>query len=165
MSALEHVLFRSPWVPYNNQFIQSRIVLTYPENVIFTAQFIKHLSTLSVYSEYPYAERMDLWNLDQIDWNKSIIVFNRDMQLLFAPEQIEQLVRLDRRLHHREAAATILEPFQFLPFLALFQYQWLGLLLIFALAYAASWLTAPRYKDYSLALSSKPAGRSTNPDR
>lgn len=165
MSVLKHVLFHSPWVPYNNKFIQSRLVLTYPENVIFTAQFIKHLSNLSVYTEYPYAERMHLWDLDQIDWSKTLIVFDRDLQLLFAPEQIEQLVRLDRRLHHREAAAAILEPFQFLPSLALFQYQWLGLLLIFVLHYSTSWLTATRYKAYSLALSNKPSARSRDPDR
>lgn len=156
MPSLEQVLFRSPWIPYNNKFIQSRIVLTYPENIIFTAQFVKHLSELPVYRAYPYAEKMDLYALGRIDWTKALIVFNRDLQLLFAPEPVQELVRLDRRLHYREAATAVLEPFRLSPF-QLLRHQWLGLVLLL-LAYGLSWLASARYIDHSLALSSTSGG-------
>lgn len=164
MSSLEHILFRSPWVPYNNQFIQSRITLTYPENVIFTAQFLKHLSQLSVYKEYPYAERLDYYDLSQVDWKNTLIMLDRDLRLVFAPDRVHELVRLDRRLHFREAAAAIFNPFRFFPALEVFRHQWVGIFALFLL-YALNWLVSRRGKDYSLVLSSKTSSRPADPGR
>lgn len=165
MSSLEQVLFSTPWITYNNKFIQSRITLTYPENVIFTAQFVKHVSALNVYNEYPYAERLNVWTLGQLDWTKTLIVFNRDLQLLFAPEPVHELIQLDRRLHYREAFAAIFEPFRFFPSLELHRYQWVGFCLILFLNFFWHWSTSTRYKEYSLVLSNKPSGRSRAPRR
>lgn len=164
MSSLEHILFRSPWVPYNNQFIQSRITLTYPENVIFTAQFLKHLSQLNVYKDYPYAERFDYYGFEQIDWKRALIIFDRDLRLVFAPDLVYQLVQLDRRLHFREAAAAIFSPFRFFPAFEVFRHQWVGIFAIFLL-YALNWLVSKRGRDYYLVLSSKPLARSPDPGR
>lgn len=163
MSTLSHILFDSPWIPYNTKFIQSRITLTYPENVIFTAQMIKHVTQLDIYKDYPYAENIRDIEFDAVDWTQTLIVFDRDLQLLFAPDPVYQLVRLDRRLQYREARTTIFGPFRFLPVLEVFRYQWLGVFLIFFF-YAASWLIAIRYKGYSLALSNKPSKPSPNRD-
>lgn len=164
-SSLKHVLFRSPWIPYNTKFIQSRIVLTYPENAIFTAQYAQHLAQLDVYRAYPYAEKMDLRALDRIDWTKALIVFNRDLQLLFAPEPVQELVRLDRRLHYREAEAAVLEPFRFWPLFRVFRRQWLGLLLLFFVYGSTCWLVSARYTSRSWARSNTAGGYSGAPGR
>lgn len=161
MSSLQHILIHSPWIPYNTKFIQSRITLTYPENVIFTAQLVKHVSQLDVYNVYPYAEKINLSDLEHVEWTKTLIVFDRNLQLLFAPDPVNELVRLDRRLHYREAMATIFNPFRFLPFLEVFRYQWLGVFLIFFF-YTANRLIGARYTNYSLALSNKTLKSSTN---
>lgn len=163
MSSLEQVLFHSPWIPYNNKFIQSRITLTYPENIIFTAQFLKHVISLDVYKKYPYAEKMTLSDFAKVDWNKAIIVIDKNLQLIFAPDPVHQLVRLDRRLNYQEAFATIFGPFRFFPFLEVFQYQWLGIVLIFFF-YGLSWLIAKRYKSHSVALSNKSLNDLEAPD-
>lgn len=163
MSSLQQILIHSPWIPYNTKLIQSRLTLTYPENVILTAQLVKHISQLDVYKKYPYAENIRLIDLDTVDWTQTLIVLDRDLQLLFAPDPVYQLVRLDRRLHYREAMATIFNPFRFLTVFEVFQYPWLGVLLIF-LVYAVNRLIAARYTGYSLALSSKPLKPSTSPN-
>lgn len=155
MSSLEHVLFHSPWIPYNNKFIRSRITLTYPENVIFAAQLLKHVAGLDVYKKYPYAEKVKVSEFAQVDWHKAIIVIDNNLQLIFAPDPVHQLVRLDRKLNYKEAAATIFGPFRFFSAFEVFQYQWLGVALIF-LFYGLSWLVAKRYKDRSVVLSNKP---------
>ena len=153
MASLKEILFRSPWIPYNNHFIQSRITLAYPENVIFTAQFIKYLSSLDVYKEYPYAEKMNVLPLKRVNWEKTVIVFDRDLQLILAPYSVQELIRLDRRLHYKEAAQTIFTPFRFFPSLEIFRYSWLGIVFILVLG-VLNWLISKLYNDYSLALSS-----------
>lgn len=163
MSSLQHILIHSPWIPYNTKFIQSRITLTYPENVIFTAQLVKHMSQLDIYKAYPYAEKMNLMDLEHVEWTKTLIVLDRNLQLLFAPDPVYQLVRLDRRLHYREAMATVFNPFRFLPFFEVFRHHWLGVCLIFFF-YMVNRLIGARYTDYSLALSNKPLKPSTHPD-
>lgn len=162
MSTLEQVLFHSPWIPYNNKFIQSRITLTYPENIIFTAQYLKHVIDLDIYKKYPYAQKMNPSDFAQVDWERAIIVIDHNLNLVFAPDPVHQLVRLDRRLHYQEASATIFGPFRFFPFLEIFQYQWLGIVLIFFF-YSLHWLVATRYKGHSVALSSKPLDDSKEP--
>lgn len=161
MSSLQHLLLHSPWIPYNTKFIQSRITLTYPENVIFTAQLVKHISQLDIYKVYPYAEKMNLMDLEHVEWTKTLIVLDRHLQLLFAPDPVYQLVRLDRRLHYREAMTTIFNPFRFLPFFEVFRHQWLGVCLLFFF-YTVNCLIGARYTGYSLALSNKPLKPSTN---
>lgn len=163
MSSLQHILFHSPWIPYNTKFIHSRISLTYPENVIFTAQLMKYLSQLDIYKSHPYAEKIKINDFQHIDWTKTLIVFNRDLQLLFAPDPVQKLVRLDRRLHYKEASATIFGPFRFLPFLEVFRYQWLGIFLMFVF-YTANWLIVTQYKGYSVALSNKTLKHSRDRD-
>lgn len=162
MSTLEQVLFHSPWIPYNNKFIQSRITLTYPENIIFTAQLLKRVVGLDVYQKYPYAEKMNPSDFAKVDWSKAIIVIDSNLQLVFAPDPVHRLVRLDRRLHYREASATVFGPFRFFPFFEVFRYQWLGLFLIFFF-YGLSWLVSKRYTGRSVALSSKPSNDSEEP--
>ena len=153
MASLEKILFDSSWIPYNNHFSQSRIILAYPENVVFTAQFIKHVSSLDVYKHYPYAEKINLSDFKLIPWKETIIAFDRDLQLIFAPDPVRQLIRLERRLQYKEATGKLFTPFRFFPFFEVFRYQWLGVLWILFF-YSMNWLIAKRYKGYSLALSS-----------
>lgn len=161
--ALEQVLFQSPWIPYAAHFFHSRITLTYPENVIFTAQLAQHLADLDVYRTHPYAEKVDLASLDAIDWTQALVVLDRDLQLLFAPVPVQELVRLDRRLHYRQAADVLFAPFRLPSLPRLFHYQWLGLFLLWALYAAVAALASARYRDYSLALPSTPSVSSPDP--
>lgn len=154
MSTIEYILFQSPWIPYNNQFIRSRITLTYPENVIFTAQLLKYVMNSDIYKKFPYAEKINPSVFETVNWTKAIIVFDSDLQLKVAPDPVFQLVQLDRRLKYKDAAATIFGPFRFFPYFELFQLQWLGILLIL-IFFSLIWLIARRYKVQSLALSSK----------
>lgn len=158
---LEQILFHSPWVPYNDKFIQSRITLTYPENVIFAAQCLKHVTHLQVYKKFPYAEKIDISEFAKVDWTKAIVVFDKDLQLLFAPDPVYKLVRLERRLGYREGFDAVFAPFRFLPFFKV--YQCLGVFLIFFVYGCLTWLIARRYRDYSVVLSSKPSTDSTDP--
>lgn len=163
MSSLEQVLFHSPWIPYNNKFIHSRITLTYPENVIFTAQLLKHVGTLDVYKKYPHAEKINVSEFAAVDWTKAIVVIDRDLQLVYAPDPVHRLVRLDRKLHYREASATVFGPFRFLPSsLEVFRYQWIGVVLI-VFCYGLSWLIARRYRGRSVALSNTALNDSEEP--
>lgn len=163
MTSLEKILFDLSWIPYNNHFSQSRIILTYPENVIFTAQFMKHVSSLDVYNRYPYAEKINVSHFAPIRWEKTIIAFDRDLQLIFAPDPVQQLIRLERRLQYKEAADKLFGPFRFFPSFEVFNYQWLGILWILFFC-SMNWLFAKRYKGYSLALSSNALTSPKQPD-
>lgn len=162
MSSLEQVLFHSPWIPYNNKFIHSRITLTYPENIIFSAQLLKHVANLKVYEKYPHAEKVNVSEFAAVDWTKAIIVIDHNLQLVYAPDPVYRLVRLDRKLNYREASATIFGPFRFLPSLEVFHYQWIGVFLI-VFFYGLSWLIARRYKGRSVVLSNKTLNDSEGP--
>lgn len=160
--SIEQVLLKVPWIPYNDKFVQSRIILTHPENVIFAAQFLMHVMNSDVYQKFPYAEKMDPTLLQTVDWTKAIIVFDHNLQLKVAPDPVLKLLQLDRRLRYKEAAANIFGPFRFFPFLELFRFQWLGILLIFLL-YTFSRLIVKKYNVRSLALSKKPSDAQEDP--
>lgn len=152
--SLEKILFESPWISYNDKFIQSRITLTYPENVIFTAQFLKHAMDSDVYKRYPYAEKMDVSAFQGVDWSKAIVVFDHESNLILAPDPVHRLVRLDRRLRHKEAVDRVFDPFRFLPFLESFRGTEIKIFII-VLFYALYQLYALRYRVGFLTLSSK----------
>lgn len=154
MSTVEDILFHSPWIPYNSKFLRSRISLSYPENVVFTAQFLKHLSQSDVYKHHRYAEKPKTWDLQHVDWTKAVIAFDKDLQLRVAPDPVRELVQLERRLNYPRAAAVIFNPFRFFPLSEVFRHQWLGLVLIFVF-YILSALVSIRYTGYSLALPNK----------
>lgn len=149
--SLKHVLFQSPWIPYNDKFLQSRITLTYPENVIFTAQFLKHVMDSDIYTNYPQAEKMDFSVFQQIDWKNALIVFDDELHLILAPDPVHQLVRLDRRLNYKQAVNDIFGSFRFLPFLESFRYTTVGIFIIL-LFYVFRWVYVLRYKIGSLTL-------------
>lgn len=163
MASLERVLFRSPWVPYNSQFVRSRLTLAYPENVVFAAQLLKHLSQLGVYRDYPYAERFDDGDLERVDWRSALIILDRDLRLVFAPDPVYRLVQLDRRLHYREAAAALFAPFRFLPAIEVFRRQWAGILALLLLYYSVSWLASRRGSDHAWVLPSRTEGPPAGP--
>lgn len=152
--SLQNVLFNMPWISYNDKFLQSRIVLAYPENVIFTAQFLKHVMESDIYKTYPYAEKINCSAFQDVDWNNSIIVFNNDLQLILAPDPVHKLVRLNSRLEYEQAATAIFESFRFIPHVELFRYQGIVIFLVFFF-YGLKWLNSLRYRIGSLTLSSK----------
>ncbi len=127
--ALNHVLFQDPWIIYNNTFIQSRLMLLYPENVIFTTQLLNRVTQSDIYQSYPFAEKFKASTLEDVDWEKTVIAFNHDLQLTFAPDPVQQLIRLDRRLNYRDAEKMIFGPFRW-SLVEVFRYQWLGILSI-----------------------------------
>lgn len=160
--SLEKVLFQSPWIVYNKTFFHSRITLIYPENLIFTTQLLQTILKSDVYTHYPDAEKVqfDLFNL--IDWEKSIIVIDHNLQLLLAPDAVHELVRLDRRLNYKEAKSTIFGPFEWFPW-PIFSFQEWGLLFIF-LAWSIFWLIQWMSKTKQiLVLSSKARDASKHP--
>ena len=152
--SLKQILFQSPWIPYNDRFLQSRITLTYPENVIFAAQFLKHVMESDVYKKYPHAEKFDVSAFQRVDWKNAIIVFDNELHLILAPDPIHQLVRLDRRLQYKQAVSEIFGSFRFLPFLESFRYLGIGVFIIL-IFYGLRWLYGLRYKTGLLILSKK----------
>lgn len=134
--SLDHVLYQSPWTRYNTTFVQSRLTLVYPQNLIFTVQLAHHVMHSDMYDTYPNAESIHFESLKSVDWDKAIIVINSDSQVLLAPDPVIDLIRLDRRLHFREAYRHIFKPLQWFP---LFRYQWLGIVLIVILGYVLTW--------------------------
>ncbi|GFW97225.1 uncharacterized protein TNCV_4784391 [Trichonephila clavipes] len=154
--SLETILYSDPWIPYNDTFFHSRLVLSYPKNMIFTAQLLSHVMSLPVYQKYPYAEPFQVQSLQNVDWEQTLIVFNHDSQVVLAPEPVLQLIQLDRRLEFQKAKEIIFGPFRLFPF-QLFQSQWvwiLGLLVSWTLMSVLS--TLIQRKPYRLELSSKP---------
>lgn len=152
--SLQQILFQSPWISYNDKFLQSRITLTYPENVIFTAQLLKHVMESEVYKNYPQAETMDCSEFQRVDWENAIVVFDNELHLILAPDPVHKLVRLDRRLQYERAADAIFGSFRVFPFLESFRYLEFGIFMIL-LFYVSSRLYALWYRVGFLNLSNK----------
>lgn len=160
--SLRQILFQSPWIPYNDKFLQSRITLTYPENVIFTAQLLKHVMESDVYKKYPQAETMDCSELQRVDWTEAIIVFDNELNLILAPDPVHQLARLDRRLQYERAADVIFGSFRFFPFLESFRYLGFGIFAIL-LSYVLNRVRGFRYRVGFLTLSNTTSDDSRDP--
>lgn len=124
------VLHREPWIYYFDEFSRDKNVLSYPKNLIFTAQFLtEHLKYASehIYPKhlFPFAEKFNLFPLNEIDWKTNIIVFDKHSNILLAPEPVKDLVNLDRRLRYAEARDAIFGGFRFFPeFLEIFHLRW-----------------------------------------
>lgn len=123
MATLKQVLYQDPWVPYNDSFIQSQIILTYPKNQIFATQLLTKVSSLPVYQQYPMAEQFDVSLFDTVEWERDFIVLDRELHVVMAPLPVLQLIQLDRRLQYQTASQVIFGPFRFWP-LELFHSQW-----------------------------------------
>lgn len=155
MGSVKAILHTSPWIPYNDTFYHSRMILTYPKNVIFTAQLLSHVQSLPIYDRFPNAERFNANLLQDVNWQEAMIVFDHDSRVVIAPDPVMELIQLDRRLQHREAAEAIFSPFQILP-VELFRTQWfwiLGLVLGWILVSILS--NVVKHKPYRLVLSNK----------
>lgn len=163
MSSLNSILYTDSWIPYNDTLFHSRLVLNYPKNLIFTTQLLSRVQSLSVYQDYPDAERFAIQSLQSIDWEKSLIVFNRDSHVVMAPEPVLKLIQLDRRLNYREAADTIFGPFQILPF-QWFHSQWIWMVCLLLGWIILTFLsTLVQRMPYQLVVSSKVSNRSIRP--
>ncbi|GFW05470.1 uncharacterized protein TNCV_2584501 [Trichonephila clavipes] len=114
--SLETILYSDPWIPYNDTFFHSRLVLAYPKNMIFTAQLLSHVMSLPVYQKYPYAERFQVQSLQNVDWEQTLIVLNHDSQVVLSPEPVLELIQLDRRLEFQKAKGIIFGTFRLFPF-------------------------------------------------
>lgn len=155
MASLENILYKNSWVTYNDTMFHSRIVLAYPKNMMFSAQFLSHVLTLPVYQKYPYAERFDARLLQNVDWQRSLIVLDHASRVVLAPEPVLQLIQLERRLQYQQAAKTIFSPFQFIPF-TIFQYQWLWIFgILISMLAVIGFLSLKQRKPHRLVLTSK----------
>lgn len=155
MTSLEDVLLDDPWVPYNDSFFHSRLVLTYPKNKIFTTQLLHRVLSLPVYQTYPSAQVFDVLSLNSVDWKDSVIALDHDFRVVMAPEPVLALIQLDRRLHYTVAEQNIFGPFRLLP-LQWFRHQWIGIAVIVAGWLATTFLlNVIRHKPYRLEVSSK----------
>lgn len=155
MTSLETILMKEPWVPYNDSFLHSRLVLTYPKNQIFVTQLLHRIMSLPVYKAYPSAQLFDIDELNKISFQDEIITLDRDFHVVIAPEPVLELIQLDRRLHYKEAQKTIFGPFRWLPF-EWFRYQWLWIfLLIIGHVVTTFLLNAIRHKPRWIAVPSK----------
>lgn len=123
MASVQAVLHQNPWIPYNDTFFHSRMVLTYPQNMIFATQLLHDVQSLDVYKQFPSAERFNPQRFQDVDWQNSMIVFDDASRVVLAPEPVVELIQMDRRLHYREAFQTVFGPFRILP-IALFRFQW-----------------------------------------
>lgn len=153
MSSLNAILHQTPWIPYNDTFYHSRMILTFPKNVIFTAQLLSHVQSLPVYKQYPHAERFEAKWLQNVDWKQSMIVFDDNSHVVMAPEPVMDLIQLDRRLQYKEAADGIFGSFR--PMFLKKQWLWiLGLVLGWILVNVFS--TVAKRTPYRLVLSNPP---------
>lgn len=152
--SLEHILFKDPWVNYNNNFIRSRLVLHYPQNVVFTVQLLNHVTKSNVYKKYPYADQMDVTTFQNVNWKNTFIVFNHDLQVIQAPEPVLRLISLDRRLHFQKAPSIIFGPFRW-SYIELFRYQWLGIVVI-VMCHLLWWMLTRYSKNFVLVSRRKP---------
>lgn len=118
---MENILLKEPWIPYVDNFIQSQIVLTYPKNMIFTSQILtNHLkNTQDIYKKFPYAEKFNINLLSTVDWNNTTLTFDKDLNLILAPEPVKKLINLNKRLNYKKAYSYIFFPFQFIGSFAL----------------------------------------------
>ena len=129
------ILFDDPWIEYPIE----TDTLFYPENLIFTAQYVvEHLNFVQkhIYNDrYPNAEKFNLDVLNDIDWKKTIVAFDRDHNnVVAAPDAVKNLINLDRRLRFEQARNRIFGGFRFAPVLEIFRLRWVLLL------YALTWL-------------------------
>lgn len=141
------VLLDKPWINYleaASQHHDDTWILFYPENVIFTAQYlIHHLDFVQkyVYNRYPDAEKFNLDVLNGIEWKKAVFVIDASSYtLISAPDPIQNLINLDRRLRYQDARDHIFGGFRWIPYLEFFKLRW------FLLLYAFSWIFL--YRDY-----------------
>lgn len=151
MDTLFTVLHQDAWTPYNDTFYQSRMVLTYPKNVIFTVQLLSKVQSHPVYQHFPHAERFDATSLQTVDWPQAMIVFDQDHRVVMAPEPVLQLIQLDRRLHYKQASRMIFGPFQ--P-LMISPWVWITGVLMYWL-WMVFFSTQLRYRAHQLVLPSK----------
>lgn len=155
MKGLEKVLYYSPWIPYHDSLIQSRLLFTYPKNKIFTTQLLKTVCSSDTYNAYPNAEAFDLSLLDQVQWEREFIVLDRELRVLTAPEPVLQLIQLDRRLHPKRAAQHIFGPFRLLPFEWFrSQWYWIGMFLL-CWSVTVFWKRVKQYTFRRLVIPSK----------
>lgn len=147
---IETILYDKPWIPYNDTFVRSRIVLDYPKNLVFTLQYLKeHFENNEAYTRYPDVERFDTHSLKLVEWEKALIVLDRDANVVVAPDPVKRLINLDRRTRYGEAYDYVFGPFaSFLSPLHLFRHVWLVWFLVL-LFYAWTRLS-PRSKYLSL---------------
>ncbi|GBN13124.1 hypothetical protein AVEN_257703-1 [Araneus ventricosus] len=113
MADLEAILYKNPWITYNDTIFHSRVVLTFPKNMIFAAQFLSHVLSLPVYRRYPYAERFDVYLLQNVDWKHTLIVLDHASRVLLALDPVLQLIQLERRLQYQQAANIFLVHFKY----------------------------------------------------
>lgn len=163
MASVGNVLFHHPWIAYNRQLTQSRLTLTYPENVIFVGQLLDEIERLDVYQTHPYAQKPDATPLQQVDWSKALIVLDRELQIVMAPDAVRELVQLDRRLAFQEARDTIFGPFRFWPWVEVFQRPWIGIV-VAIVCYLLSALGSTVRTGDSVALTSKSLTLEEDPD-
>lgn len=155
MTSLETILHHDSWVPYNDSFFHSRLVLAYPKNKIFTVQLLTRVTSSDVYKKYPSAELFDLNLLKDVDWDQGVIVLDHDLRVVMAPDPVLKLIQLDRRLHYAEAARSIFGPFRISP-VELFRSQWIWLaVIIIGWCVTTFWLDAIRRRPYRLVVQSK----------
>lgn len=134
------ILIEKPWINYlqtaRQHLHDDTCILFYPENVIFTAQYlIHHLEYVqkNVYNRYPDAEKFNLDVLNGIEWEKVVFVFDTSSYtLISAPDPIQNLINLDRRLRYQEARDYIFGGFRWIPFLEFFRMRWFLLLCVFS---------------------------------
>ena len=125
------ILLDKPWIDYLNsaQIEDETFILSFPENVVFMAQYVvDHLDFAHkhIYNDrYPNAEKFNLDVLNDIDWKKTVITFDRDYNVIVAPDGVKNFINLDRRLRYERARKRIFGMFRFTPFLETFKLYWI----------------------------------------
>lgn len=111
---MENVLYTNPWLDYFNDFYLSYNIIEYPKNVYFVANILsEHLKNNdTLYKEYQYAEKFDISLLNTIDWNTTIITFDKHAKIILAPEPIKKLINLSKRLDSEKAEDLIFGAFK-----------------------------------------------------
>lgn len=132
--AMNKVLYGKPWMNFFDSFHLEYNIISYPKNMYFVANVLMEYfkQTQDLYKTYPYAEKFDISTLNEIEWDKVVITFDKHLKLLIAPESLKKLINLMKRLDSVKAKQEIFSGFE-IPYLQIESFSFIVFVMIVCL--------------------------------
>lgn len=121
---MEDILYKNYWMDYYDNFHLEFNIIDYPKNIYFTANVLSEYlkNNADIYRKYPYAEKFNISTLNNIDWQNSVITFDKHGKIILAPEPVKQLINLNKRINYQTAEKEIFGGFT-IPFIQIKYYS------------------------------------------
>lgn len=115
---MEDILYSNSWMDYHDNFHLEFNIIDFPKNVYFTANVLSEYlkKNADTYRKYPYAEKFNISTLNNVEWQNSVITFNKHGKIILAPEPVIQLINLSKRINYQRAEREIFGGFT-IPFI------------------------------------------------